>query len=277
MTLVDIYASQGKSGRYRPRLNWYDSAQISHLRLLINILAWTPRLHVVTEIFNSALKYQTILLRGTPACGKTVLLRLIHRHVLEHFPHYKVHTDTVIGWLQGMSTNKSRAYMEQQLGGDPQLAKDSLVLIDDDQLWSCFKVLEMDSALFVLFSSFGSPGRYPAEVKTDTPPIFCPAQRISLQQEGSDDDDDDEKPVLILLENDEAHDLLSRLLLSLSTQPTLTNYLIDYVILISGGHAGALAGLLETIILASVSIHFLVADNSLCLINSSLDYIGEMR
>lgn len=154
--------------------------------------------------------------------------------------------------------------MEQQISGDPQLAKDSLVLIDDaqssyydDQLWSCFKVLEMDSALFVLFSSYGSPGTYPAEVKTGTPPIFCPAQRISLQQESSDDDDDDdETPVRILLENDEAHDLLSRLLLSQPTQPTLTNDLIDYVILISGGHAGALAGLLETIILDPVSIHF---------------------
>lgn len=62
------------------------------------------------------------------------------------------------------------------MGGDPQLAKDSLVLIDDaddqssynyydNQLWSCFKLLEMDSDLFVLFSSYGSPGTYPAEVK----------------------------------------------------------------------------------------------------------------
>lgn len=160
----------------------------------------------------------------------------------------------------------SRAYLEQYMGGDPRLAKDSLVFIDDaqssyydDYLWSYFKVLEMDSALFVLFSSYGSPGKNPAEVKTGTPPIFCPAQRISLQYNSSDGDD--EKPIRILLDNDEAHDLVSRLLSSKPTQPTLTDDLMHYVILISGGHAGALAGLLETIFIDPVSIHFLTADH----------------
>lgn len=217
----------------------------------------------MAEIFNRALKYRTILVRGTPACGKTVLLRLTHKYVLEQFPHYKVHV--VDGWPQGMSSDESRAYMKQKIGGDPQLAKHSLVFIDDaqssyydDYLWSRFKLLEMDSALFVLFSSYGSPGRYPAEVKTGTPPIFCPAQRINLQQESSNDD---EKPVRILLDNNEAHDLLSRLLLSQPIRPTLTNDLMDYVISISGGHAGALAGLIETIILDPVRIYFLAADN----------------
>lgn len=217
----------------------------------------------MAEIFNRALKYRTILVRGTPACGKTVLLRLTHKYVLEQFPHYKVHV--VDGWPQGMSSDESRAYMKQKIGRDPQLAKDSLVFIDDarssyynDYLWSRFKFLETESALFVLFSSYGSPGRYPAEVKTGTPPIFCPAQRINLQQESCNDD---EKPVRILLDNNEAHDLLSRLLLSQPIRPTLTNDLMDYVILISGGHAGALAGLIETIILDPVRIYFLVAEN----------------
>lgn len=231
--------------------------------MLIKILVWTPRPQVVAEIFNRALKYRTILVRGTPACGKTVLLRLTHKYVLEQFPNYKVHTFD--GWPQGMSRNESRAFIEEGVGRDPQLAKDSLVLIDDaqssyydDYLWSRFKMLEMDSALFVLFSSYGSPGRYPAEVKTGTPPIFCPAQRINLQHESSNDD---EKPVRILLDNYEAHDLLSRIILSQPIRPTLTNDLVDYVISISGGHAGALAGLIETIILDPVRIHFLVAGN----------------
>lgn len=179
-----------------------------------------------------------------------------------------------------MLSNESRAYMEQQTSGDPQLAKDSLVFIDDaqssyyeDHLWSCFKVLELDS---VSLCSYGSPRRNPAQVKTGTPPIFCPAQRISLKQE-SYDDDDDEKPVRILLDNEEVHDLLSRLLLSQPTQPTLTNDLMNYVISISGGHAGSLAGLLETIILDPVNIHFLVADFFSYLGTSSLDCIGETR
>lgn len=184
------------------------------------------------------------------------------------------------GWPQGMLSNESRAYMEQQTSGYPQLTKDSLVFIDDaqssyyeDHLWSCFKVLELDSVS--LCCSYGSPRRNPAQVKTGTPPIFCPAQRISLKQESYDDDD--EKPVRILLDNEEVHDLLSRLLLSQPTQPTLTNDLMNYVISISGGHAGSLAGLLETIILDPVNIHFLVADFFLYLGTSSLDCIGETR
>lgn len=217
----------------------------------------------MAEIFNRALEYQTILVRGTPACGKTVLMRLTHKYVLEQFPHYKVHVVDI--WPQNMSSDKSRAYIKQTIGQDPQFAKNSLVFIDDaqssyydDYLWSRFKMLDMGSALFVLFSSYGSPGRTPAEVKTGTPPIFCPAQRINLQQENFNDD---EKPVRILLDNYEAHDLVARLLLSQPTRPTLTNDLMDYVISISGGHAGALAGLIETIILDPVNIHFLVADN----------------
>ena len=217
----------------------------------------------MAEIFNRALKYRVILVRGTPACGKTVLLRLTHNYILDQSPHYKVHV--VDGWPQGMSSRESRAYIEQEIGRDPQLAKDTLVFIDDAQssyyddcLWSRFKLLEMDSAIFVLFSSYGSPGRFPAEVKTGTPPIFCPAQRINLQHESSTDV---EKPVCLLLDNNEAHDLLSRLLLSQPIRPTLANDLVDYVISISGGHAGALAGLIETIILDPVNIHPLVAEN----------------
>lgn len=119
-------------------------------------------------------------------------------------------------------------------------------------------MFEMQSALFVLFSSYGSPGRHPAEVKTGTSPIFCPVQRINLQHESSNND---EKSVRILLDNNEAHDLLSRLLLSQPIRPTLTTDRADYVISISGGHAGAFAGLIETIILDPVNIHFLVAEN----------------
>lgn len=72
---------------------------------------------------------------------------------------------------------------------------------------------------------------------------------------------DSQRPVGILLENDKACDLLSRLLLSQPTQLTLTNDFIDYVLSISGGNAGDLARLLKTIIPDPVSIHFLVADN----------------
>lgn len=201
----------------------------------------------------------------------------MHKHVFEQFPNYRVHI--IMGWPQGMPHTESRSYIEQSIGGNPLTAKDTLVLIDDaqssyydDQLWSSFKVLERDSAIFVLFSSYGSPGRFPAEVKTGTPPLFCLSQRISLQQENRPG----ERPVGILLETCEARDLVSRYLLSQPTQPTLTDDFVDYLIAISGGHAGALAGLLQTIILDPVSIHFLVADNFQSLTVCTLVHIGKM-
>lgn len=89
-----------------------------------------------------------------------------------------------------MSHPESKAYLEQDIGGNPLFTEETVVFIDDaqpsyydDELWSSFKLLEMDSAIFVLFSSCGSPGRFPAELKTGTPPLFCLTQRINLQQE----------------------------------------------------------------------------------------------
>lgn len=54
---------------------------------------------------------------------------------------------------------------------------------------------------------------------------ILPSATNKFQQESSDDDD--EKPVCIFLDNDEAHDLLSGLLSSQPTRPTLTNDLMN--------------------------------------------------
>ena len=114
----------------------------------------------------------------------------------------------------------------------------------DDNLWSSFTTLEPDSAIFILLSSYGSVGKYPAVVNTGTPPIFTPEQRISLHKEQHPGC----KPIGILLEKDEAEDLVARFLEIQSYGPHLEESLITYIRLISGGHPGALAGLLETVV-----------------------------
>lgn len=69
---------------------------------------------------------------------------------------------------------------------------------------------------------------------------------------------------------------MSRFLLARPTQPTLTDDHVGYLITISGGQAGALAGPLEPTILDPVSIHFLVADSFQPLTVSTLVLIGKI-
>lgn len=149
-----------------------------HLRLLIIILVWTPRPHTVEEVFQRALKFHIVLIRGTSAPGKTILMKLIHRHVLKTCPGWVVHT--FCGWPQGMNSEDSQMFLEKELKKvDNQSAKNTLVFIYDAQssyydhnLWSSFKTLESDSAMFILLSSYGSAGKYSAIVSTGTTPMF---------------------------------------------------------------------------------------------------------
>lgn len=170
-------------------------------------------------------------------------------------------------------------FLEKKLKVDLQSAKNTLVFIDDaqssyydDNLWSSFKTLESDSAMFILLSSYGSAGKYPAVVSTGTPPIFTPEQRISLHKEQHPGC----KPIGILLEKDEVEDLVSRFLENQSNGPHLEEGLTAYIRLISGGHAGALAGLLETVVWDPASIPFLSAEYFISLTISILVDTGKV-
>ncbi|KAF8243921.1 hypothetical protein K440DRAFT_663821 [Wilcoxina mikolae CBS 423.85] len=204
--------------------------------------SWTPRPVVVEEILKRAFKYQVVLVRGTPACGKTILMNLIHRHIIEKHPTFRVYE--FWGWPAGMSDADSKEYLERRVQMSlPELlvAQDTVVFIDDAQssyydnhLWSLFKILD-SGAYFILFSSYGSPGPFPVEAKSGTPPIFCADQRISLHWESTSVT---ERPIGILLAKDEADDLITRYCINNQNRPQLSADLRDLLVTISGGHAG---------------------------------------
>lgn len=91
--------------------------------------------------------------------------------------------------------------------------------------------------------------------------MFTPEQRISLNKEQHPGN----KPIGILLEKDEAEDLAARFLETQSNGPHLEEGLTTYIRLISCGHGGALAGLLETVFWDPTSILFLIAGDFISL------------
>lgn len=229
---------------------------------------WTPRPVVVQRILERALQYSVVLVRGTPACGKTVIAHLIREYIAEKWPGY-----TCLlwrGWPSDLSFQGSRKYMENELVSQEQLlvAKSTVVCFDDaqssyydEELWSFFKLLDKGSAKFILFSSYGSAGSCPVPVKSGTPPSFESGQRISLQWESSPSSP---SPVGLLLQKDEADDLITRYCAQSSNRPILLRELRDAIVAISGGHAGALAGLVKTVSTDPASIPSYTHENRPC-------------
>ncbi|MCJ1342732.1 hypothetical protein MMC31_000921 [Peltigera leucophlebia] len=251
--LIEFHARPLMEGfRKKKLISPVDPLKIEEKPNALVSTTWTPRPRIVEEIFQRALRFRIVLFRGTPASGKTILMKLIHRHVLSACPEWVVHT--FCGWPQGMNihNSESQKFLIKKLKVHPLCAKNTLVFIDDaessyydENLWSFFKLLELDSAMFILFSSYGSPGECPNAISTGTSPVFAADQMISLHKEP---DTYYYEPIGILLEKDEVEDLVARFLKAQSNDPHLEEDLTAYLRLISGGHAGALVGLLETVV-----------------------------
>lgn len=205
------------------------------------------------RILERALKHSVLLVRGTPASGKTILMNLIHEHVTKNLPHLRLHISR--GWPSNLSFAESQNYLENMLGlARDQLFKahDTIICIDDaqstyydEELWSFLKILDSGGASFILFRSYGIAGPEPVEVKSGTPPRFGKLQRISLQWEENPSMD---PPIGLLLLRDEAYDLISRCCAQNANKPVISSEFSELLYKLSGGHAGALSGLVETVV-----------------------------
>lgn len=163
------------------------------------------------------------------------------------------------GWPSGMDMFKSQDFLEKStaVSQDVLFAESRhVIIIDDahssyydDALWGYFlKSLQPPSGTVVLLlSAYGSASGYVAEVPTGTPPLLGEKQRISLRWSS---DEVDEPGVGLLLAPDEAYDLITR---SCEFGPnshdqfSFSVELCQYLLTISGGHAGALSGLVDVI------------------------------
>lgn len=154
-------------------------------------------------------RYLTIILvRGTPASGKSISTKLKQ----PHFQSFELNM-----WPPGMSPQASKAYFNRVVGTEYRnfsVSTDWLMCIDnaqssyyDNMLWTTFKGLDT-GAYFILFSSYGSTGASSVDVKYGTPPIFLPQQRISLESEDLENFDASGG---LLLKRVEADDLIWRL------------------------------------------------------------------
>ena len=147
----------------------------------------------------------------------------------------------------------------------------TIILIDEGQetyrdftLWQQFKLKSEFFAIFILFSSYGSAGAHPATFP-GTPEPLLPAQRISFLWEPICDSPaaPHEFPVGLYLQAEEAIDLIKRYPQPGGTIVFATDA-CKYLFEISGGHAGALAGLVEQITINKVSIPFYSQTSILC-------------
>ena len=226
------------------------------------------------RIVARAIHYRVILVRGTPGCGKSILLELVAWYLKNNRPEFKV--INILQWNSLPGNPRSETLLKYHTGMTYRGTLNSpntIILIDEGQetyrdyaLWQAFKLKSPSSAIFILFSSYGSAGELPVEFR-GTPEPLRPAQRISFLWEPRIGDPEaalHDSPVGLYLQAEEAIDLIKRY-----PQPGGTNVFFatdacKYLFEISGGHAGALAGLVEQITTNKVSIPFYSQTSILC-------------
>lgn len=221
----------------------------------------TPRPLTVHAIVERAFRFKLVLVRGTPGCGKSVLLCLIGKYLRDNYPEYL----TVIIRDGFPSKDKSLKYCHTWLAGkfrceyrDILSNKKFFLLLDEAQMtynstwwWSTFlKDLEggFGKQHVIMFASRGSANANPIETKLFTPPSLPPGARIGLQKSS----DHGLQPVGILLLKEEAEDLVERRLYIGAAPFRLCDKVIEGLIEMSNGHAGALSGLVDSIMTDNV-------------------------
>lgn len=128
------------------------------------------------------IRSRVVYVRGTPACGKSALAELLHRHTLETRGYLKVHSftweQTDDPWFEYLNRQSGLACLKAK---DWASMKDTLIIIDEVQasfndtgLWSdLIKPMSerplKAGPMIVIFGSYGSPLVGPRRDNADVP------------------------------------------------------------------------------------------------------------
>ncbi|KIL59210.1 hypothetical protein M378DRAFT_180929 [Amanita muscaria Koide BX008] len=186
--------------------------------------------------------------RGTPGCGKTTLMKLLHAYILEHAPLALVYTQH--SWPgPEEATQKNSSRRERLKEVDPRFPRQdgiTFLLFDEGQdtyedhlLWNAFFKGVGDGLhshyCVILFCSYCNPSPRPVSYRIGTPVVLRDAARISLwPREGS---------IGILLTRSEFDEVVSRFHRPLRLHPDLLDMIFDWTV----GHVGAVVELLRVI------------------------------
>lgn len=222
-----------------------------------------PRTKLVDELIARLQRYHIIRVRGTPASGKTTLMRLVANKLFEtHGKTTPIHVLT--GWKYDELRSNWESYLEKVTGvhGRKWLVYSIYLLIgeaqttySDSTLWSSFfKNIEpwLGGPRVILFSTYGTPGNTafePIDVPEyrAVPMRFGPKQEISLRTDESpgwcSSSWSSFIPVGSLLEKDEVLTRFAKYLLPQTV--SLTEDLKKGLALSSNGHLGLLTDLIH--------------------------------
>ncbi|KAL3468252.1 hypothetical protein BJX64DRAFT_247158 [Aspergillus heterothallicus] len=217
---------------------------------------------VVDELIARVKYFHIIRVNGTPASGKTTIMNLMVNKLLKSDPATPVYV--LSGWdiKSVRSANGWAAYLQAQTGihGRQWLTHRGFLLVDeaqesywDGELWAdLFKAVEPASQVYIiLFMSYGSPTRgfngFEQEKYIKTPMIFSAEQQISLKPD--ENVESPWKPVGLLLDEDEANEVLDRYVPTFIPNPgaILTQDLKQGFFLSSSGHVGLLTSLTQVL------------------------------
>ena len=206
-------------------------------------------------------KYRLVLVRGTPACGKTTLRKLVANEILSAQTHGEMRPLYVLnGWNKDtvVESNGWDNYLRKWTGirGQTWSTTPAFLLFDecqqsfwDENLWTEFMKEvnpfspKSESPCIICFSSYGSPGRGNAGFDDtnyfQTPPYFGEEQTVSVRFENQGTSIS--HGLRLLLNQDEAFDMMRKYVDSVGLP--LTTELMSYLYTVSEGHAGCLAAL----------------------------------
>ncbi|TDL19513.1 hypothetical protein BD410DRAFT_830314 [Rickenella mellea] len=150
---------------------------------------WSRREQTVKRLFKCLESQRLVQIRGTPASGKSTLMKLLHAHIKSCQPDAIV--QIVMGWPEERLQEHPIARFRRFIPGYPfPIPQKTFILFDnahltywDSELWEFFfkdQVMAGASYRVALFCGYGSPTSEPNFYPRGTPLILEPLSCISL-------------------------------------------------------------------------------------------------